>query len=326
MRTFIVVGLVMVCGCSKRGEAPKVAVDEKPAAVAKPTPPAPMAEKQVAKPSADIPAWTPLASMNEGAPAKPVAWVVPKDAKATLAVFSASWCPGCTASALADRALVKSYGDKFQIGVALQSEDDDAFVASKYAQALSGVPVWSEASVGAMTKACEPHAIPSACLYAKGKVLWTGDAAGAGAALEAHAAGKLAAWVAGEAEAEAQFKEHAKAALAESDPAKIAAAVAVTHGRAGWQNSVAWNLVDREQVSEGAAALAVALSRDAVASDGGVDFAHLDTYALALAKAGRAGDAAYVGARVIEVCEAVQGKCSQEKQRAEEFIARANAL
>jgi len=310
--------LLLIAGCRKAEQGPEpvqqAAADVKSNAAKQP--------RAAAKPSADIPAWAPIEDIDGGTPAKPTAWAA--DGRATLAVFSASWCPGCTASALADRELVRAHGAKFQVGVALQSESDEAFVASRYAKALSGVPVWSEDSVAAMTDACHPVAIPSACLYANGKVLWTGDAAEAGAVLEAQAAGKLAAWLAGEEEAEATFKAQAKEAL--RDPSKIAAAVATTHGRAGWQNSVAWNLVDRDQPSPGAVELAVALSRDAVASDGGIDFAHLDTYALALSKAGRAVDAAYVGARVIAVCGAVAGKCTEEKTRAEDFIARANAL
>jgi len=222
------------------------------------------------------------------------------------------------------RQRARGHGAKFQVGVALQSETDDAFIASRYAKALSGVPVWSEASTAAMTTACHPVAIPSACLYAQGKVLWTGSASEAGPVLAAHAAGKLPAWLAGEEAAETTFKVQAQEAI--KDRSKIAAAVATTHGRAGWQNSVAWNLVDRDNPTPGAVELAVALSRDAVAVDGGIDFAHLDTYALALSKAGRTADAAHVGARVIAVCDAVQGKCTEEKTRAEDFIARANAM
>ena len=309
----IVWWVVLIAGCSK-AEQRAEPVQQAAAKTQK-------APKSSAKPSADLPAWAPIDHIDGGTPAKPAAWAA--DGRATLAVFSASWCAGCTASALADRELVRTHGAKYQVGVALQSESDDAFVASRYAKALSGVPVWSEASTASMTDACHPVAIPSACLYAKGKVLWTGDASEAGPVLEAHAAGKLAGWLAGEEAAEETFK--AQAAEAMKDSSKIAAAVATTHGRAGWQNSVAWNLVDRDNPTPGAVELAVALARDAVASDGGIDFAHLDTYALALSKAGRAADAAHVGARVIAVCD-VQGKCTEEKTRAEDFISRVNAL
>ena len=276
-------------------------------------------QRQLPTPSTDIPEWLPIANLD-GAPAKPTAWKA--DGRPTLVVFSASWCPGCTASALADRLLVRDHGKHFQIGVALQ-ESDDAFVGSSYAKALSGVPVWSEASTKKMTDACRPSMIPSACLYNNGKALWFGGASEASPVLEAHRAGKLADWLA----AADTRAEAAQLALKEAlrDPAKIPEALSLMHGRADHENSVAWNLVDRDDPSPNAVALAVALSRDAVASDGGIDFAHLDTYALALAKAGRVADAAYVGARVLEVCAAVQGKCSEEKQRAKEFIERAKA-
>ena len=320
MRHIIGIGFCFLAASACSKSEPREAAK---AVEASATPTKAKPKREAAAPSADMPKWASFEDIENGAPVKPSAWAA--DAKkATLAVFSASWCPGCTASALADRQLVRDHGAKFQIGVALTSESDDAFVASRYAKALAGVPVWSESSTTAMTDACHPVAIPSACLYAKGKVLWTGDASEAGAVLEAHGAGKLDAWLANEQSAETEFKVLAKEAM--QDPSKIAAAVAVTHGRAGWQNSVAWNLVDRDDVSPGAAKLAVELSRDAVASDGGIDFAHLDTYALALSKAGRTADAAYVGARVIAVCDAIQGKCGEEKRRAEEFIARANAL
>src|SRR5690242_1993683 len=102
---------------------------------------APKAAAAMKKPCADIPEWASI-DVASGAPARPIAWVA--GAKPTLAVFSASWCPGCTASAFADRELSRVHGKDFQIGVALQDESDEAFSKSPYAQALSGVPVWSE--------------------------------------------------------------------------------------------------------------------------------------------------------------------------------------
>lgn len=309
MRTIWLV--VSIAACSKGEQRPERVESRTPRPVA-------AAPKPAAESHGDIPAWAPIDNLD-GTPASPTAWKT--DGRPTLAVFSASWCPGCTASALADRGLARDHGKDFQIGVALQAESDDAFAASRYARALSGVPVWSEASVAKLTDACHPVAIPSACLFENGKVVWTGDPSEAGPVLDARRAGKLAAWLADADRADEAARDQAKAAL--HDPSKIADVVATTHGRAGWQNSIAWDLVDRESPSPGAVSLAVALARDAVASDGGIDFAHLDTYALALAKAGRMQDAAYVGKRVIAVCEAVQGKCDTERERAEDFIARA---
>lgn len=323
MRLGIVISVVAVAGCSKghvrpEGEPSAPTVQAKTREVRNELSAMPAARDEApAKPNADIPAWAPLDDVA-GAPAKPTAWKA--DSRPTLVVFSASWCPGCTASALADRALVRAHGKQFQVGVALQESDAD-FTASPYAKALSGVPVWSEASTKKLTDACHPVAIPSACLFEHGKAVWSGDAAEAGAVLDARRAGKLATWLAEADSAEETAQTKMQEAL--SDPAKIADVVALMHGRAGWENSVAWRLVDRENPSPNAVALAVALSRDAVAYDGGIDFAHLDTYALALAKAGRIADAAYVGARVLEVCDAVDGNCSEEKRRALEFIERA---
>jgi hypothetical protein len=300
--------VLAIVGC--KGEARPELVEPRSSVPAQ----EPMAEKA----SSDIPAWAPIDKLD-GAPAVPSAWKA--DGRPTLAVFSASWCPGCTASALADRRLVRDYGKDVQVGVALHSEADGAFAASPYARALSTVPVWSEASTAKLTEACHPTAIPRACLYDKDKMVWTGEPSEAAAVLEARRAGKLAAWLADAARSEETVRAQAKEAL--TDPSKIAEVVAATHGRAGRQNSIAWDLVDRDNPSRGAVALAVALARDAVASDGGLDFALLDTYALALAKAGRVRDAAQVGKRVIAVCEAVQGKCAEERKRAEDFIARA---
>jgi hypothetical protein len=271
----------------------------------------------VTKASADVPTWVAIDNLD-GAPAKPTAWK--PDGRPTLVVFSASWCPGCTASALADRMLVHDHGKQFQVGVALAEADKD-FEASSYAQALSGVPVWSEASTAKLSKACHPVAIPSACLYENGKVVWDGGASEASAVLDAHQAGKLDAWLAS-ADAAYELAKH-KYEQALHDPSMIPDVVALMHGHPDWQNSFAWDLVDREAPPANEVAVAVALARDAVAFDHGIDFAHLDTYALALAKAGRVTDAAYVGERVLAVCKAVQGNCRQEKQRALEFIAAA---
>ena len=308
MRRIVLAVFVVMVGCSKSDDSTSQAVHI-------PTPP-PSHAPAKPKPSSEIPTWATL-DISGGSPAVPTAWVA--DTRPTLAVFSASWCPGCTASAIADRELVRVHGTSYQIGVALQEESEDTFAKSKYARALSGVPVWSEASVAKLTDACHPRVIPSSCLFHKGKVLWTGSPGEAGVVLAAHQAGKLDTWLANAETAELEAKRLAQEAL--EDPSKIPAVVAASHGRVGWQNSIAWRLVDRDDPSPNGVALAVALARDAVASDGGIDFAHLDTYALALAKAGRVEDAAYVGARVIAVCDAVEGNCREERRRAEEFIA-----
>ncbi|MBA3501272.1 MAG: hypothetical protein H0T65_12915, partial [Deltaproteobacteria bacterium] len=234
MRRTVLLAL-LIAGCSKGESKPQ------PAAKAE----APRAAN--AKPSAEIPDWAPL-DVAAGPPVTPVAWVA--DAKPTLAVFSASWCPGCTASALADRVLVREHGKHYQIGVALQDESDEAFLKSRYARALSGVPVWSEASVAKLTAACQPRVIPSACLFENDKAVWSGDPSEAGAVIDAHKANGLAQWLANAESAETTARSLAQEAL--NDPSKIAAVVAATHGRVGWQNSTAWRLVDRDSPSPGA--------------------------------------------------------------------------
>jgi len=303
--------LLLLAACSKNADPVPQARQARASAESPPPAHRPTRES-------DIPQWASLDNLD-GAPANVTAWK-PDATHATLAVFSASWCPSCTASALADRHLAQEHGKDFQIGVALQ-EANDAFARSPYAKALSGVPVWSEASTKKLVDACHPVAIPSACLFEHGKVLWSGGVSEVAAVLEAHRANKLAAFLA-QADSNAEAAR-AVAREALSDPAKIPTVVTLMHGAADEQNSIAWRLVDRDDPSPNAIALAVALARDAVALDGGLDFAHLDTYALALSRAGRDKDAAYVGMRVIAVCDAVHGNCSEERRRAEQFVAKA---
>jgi hypothetical protein len=239
----------------------------------------------------------------------------------TLVIFSASWCPGCTASVLADRAIAKEFGTAVQVGLGL-AESDGAFAGSAYATMLEGVAVWSEASTTRLHEPCRVVGIPSACLYANGEVLWSGSPGDAWAPLEALRDGSLAAWSANHETSSDLVRARLRGDLS---PVAIEAVLNATHGMPGWQNSSAWDRVDQERPSQRELALGVALSRDAVAMDGGIDFAHLDTYALALAKAGRMPDAAAVGRRVLEMCEAVAGKCDTEAERARGFIAMAEA-
>jgi hypothetical protein len=172
-----------------------------------------------------------------------------------------------------------------------------------------------------MVDACHPAQIPTACLFEHGKAVWHGDVADAGAVLETWRTGKLADWLA----SDDTIRQAADTKLTQalSDPAEIAEVVAIMHGRPGWENDIAWPLVDRRNSLPNEVALAIALSRDAAIFDGGLDFSQLDTYALALAKAGRAADAAYVGERVIAVCAAIHGSCADEKERALAYIERA---
>ncbi len=300
------------------GDKPEsAAVTERPAATERPVG---RTTGTLPAPSSDVPTWAPL-GVVDGPPVEPESWE--PNGRPTLVVFSASWCPGCTATAMADRMLVREHGDRLQVGVALVESDED-FESSPYARALSGVPVWSNRSTKQLELDCHPRAIPMACLYDKGKVVWVGGAGEAAVVADQHRKGTLPNWLANRVRSSKEIGSHVAEAL--TDASKIEAVVELTRGRSSEQNSIAWDLVDKDAPTTNEIALAVALSRDAVALDGGIDFAHLDTYALALAKAGRMADAAHVGMRVIEACDAVKGRCSEEKERARSFIAKAKAL
>jgi hypothetical protein len=279
--------------------------------------PAPIELAPRAATPSDLPTWAPLPSPDSGRQAKPTAWKA--DGRPMFLLFSATWCPGCTASVLQDAAIARNYGKRFQVGVALVDDSDADFARSPMATLLADVPVWNAASVKSLAERCQARAIPTACLVDKGRVLYTGSADGAARVLDAYATGSLETALGAHDKARAEVRDRVELGVTTDDD--IAAIVKLTHGDAGWQNSMAWSLADRDQVSKTGAALAVALARDAVASDGGVDFAHLDTYALALSRAGRTDDAATVGERVIAVCAVVRGKCTEERRRALEFIA-----
>jgi hypothetical protein len=61
----------------------------------------------------------------------------------------------------------------------------------------------------------------------------------------------------------------------------------------------------------------------ATSSHSSAHFVILDTYQLALHKSQQDVEALRVAKQVIEACDAVQGRCDQERSRAEDLIARA---
>ncbi len=102
----------------------------------------------------------------------------------------------------------------------------------------------------------------------------------------------------------------------------IRAIVSASHDAPGQQNDIAWRLVARGQSSQDGLKLAIALATDAVRTDGGTNFATLDTLAVALHKSERKRDAAHIASRVISVCDLVgNDRCEEEHSRAVRYIA-----
>jgi len=261
-----------------------------------------------------VPSWVPLSPPNlTGAQPRP--WV--PDGRPTLLLFSASWCPSCPASLLTDIAVARAYGDRFQVGVALIENSDEDFARSPMARLLAEVPVWSATSVRALAVRCEASSIPMACLVDRGRVVFRGSVDSARHVLDVHGDARFDATLAADATAKAAVV--ARLALGVGG-AEIAEIVEATHRDPGWQHGIAWQLASRRDASATDLAFAVALARDVVAADGGLDYSHLDTYQLALSKAGLADDAAVVSRRLLAVCAKVHGSCMVERRRAYAFI------
>jgi hypothetical protein len=261
-----------------------------------------------------LPEWTPLPMPNPTT-AKPAAWKA--DGRPTLFLFSASWCTSCYASVLTDVELARTYGDNFQVGVGLVENDDAEFSKSAMARLFADVPVWSASSVQSYAAQCAAQAIPLVCLVDRGRVVFRGSADRARGMLDAFTAGKVGDAVAADAAAKARTMARLGVGLAAEDIPEL---VTTTRGDPVFQNSIAWLLAARTEASPTDLALAVALARDAVATDGGVNFLHLDTYSLALSKAGLSNDAAAVSWRVLTLCRTVSGECMIEKRRAYAYI------
>lgn len=259
---------------------------------------------------AGLPSWAPVPAPG-GAPAVPAPYV--PDGRPTLILFTASWCPSCPATVWTDLALARRYRDRFQVGVGLVEDTDADFVRTRMAEVLGEVPVWSASSVSKLAARCAIRAIPMACLVDRGRVVFRDHAVTAPHLIDAYLAGKLDGALGAGAHARALVAMHLATGL---DRAAIEEIVAVTHDDPGWQSELAWSLVSPPEATPAALALGVALARDVVATDGGLDYAHLDTFALALSKAGHPEDAALVGWRLLAMCTSTDGKCIVEKRRA----------
>lgn len=262
----------------------------------------------------ELPDWAPLPPPNITT-AKPEPWV--EDGRPTLLLFSASWCASCYASLLTDVAIAQEYGDRFQVGIGLVENSDVEFSKSPMARLLAGVEVWSADSVREFATKCGAEAIPLACLVDRGHIVYRGSADSARALLDAYGKGQLVATTSAAAAARAGFLVKLGSGVFRED---IPEMVAATRGDPGFQNTIAWQLATRSNASPTDVALAVALAREVVAGEGGLDFLHLDTYQLALSKADFPDQAAAVSWRVLHLCKTVSAECMIEKRRAYAYI------
>jgi hypothetical protein len=307
--------------CEPRESLPSSAADakrsEKRTKENKESKPAKGPEKGAAeKPDGESPehgGWAEMPKPSASA-AKPVAMIA--SSKPRFVIFSASWCPGCEASVLEDAALAKRFRGKVEVGVALKESDAD-FVASSMSKWLGEMPVWTQKSTKAVRQACRVSSIPAACLVKGGQVLWRGGPGDGMAVLQGYLDGKLD-------ETKARYERGraaAKQALDDTTPDTLTRAADTLRGFASRENSIAWDLVDKDEPSKRELELGVTLARDAVDASAGLNFAILDTFALVLWKSGNKVEAARVGKRVLEVCDALGSHCGEERKRAEDFIA-----
>jgi hypothetical protein len=304
-RTVLV--LVVVAGCKLRSHGdPPVTVET--AAVA--TSASPVA----APPVATAHAWPPIRQLDaSNLPPNPIPF--PSGSKdKRFVVFSASWCHGCVASVPGDADLARRYSGKIEVAVALQ-ESSSSFASSSMARWLSDVRVYDQDSTKSLAKTCRVTAIPAACLLDGTRPLWTGSADDGAAVLDGFVSGHLDDVLSREKEADAAWRS----AVLSAD--KRSEAVSVLHGLAGQENAIAWNLVDKKAPTPNELALGVALARDAVESTSALDFAILDTYNVGLTKTGDHAEAARVSKRLVALCDALRGDCSDERSRAEAVLA-----
>ncbi len=265
------------------------------------------ADPQMAVP---VEAWTDLSSLVPGAAAKPKAFR--ETDRARLVIFGASWCPSCQSGAPTYAALSRRYAGDIEVGVALRESEAD-FAKSRMSRWLTEVPVWTEASTADLKDECDVYSLPAACLLVGGQAAWTGGADDSAAVVAAHLDGDLD-------QALLRMNSLDDYDRVPPTPRDRQRYVAASSGFASMQNAIAWELVSDDFASDDELALATALARDATIATGGVDFALLDTYGLALSRTGRDNDAAIVGQRLIDVCNILGVPCSEERDRAETFV------
>ncbi|NUO50921.1 MAG: hypothetical protein HOV80_18870 [Polyangiaceae bacterium] len=318
MRARFALALVFLgLGCSSKGHAE--ATSSQPAARET----APSASQNAARteaPSAPaapsvLPDWPALPA---GKPGKPPAVTTYKRIKEpTLVIFFGTWCGGCVASVLSDAELAKQFSPKVRVGLALMADTDAKF--GEFARGLEvplAIDVWSDnPATRELKELCDIHGLPMSCLVdADHKVLWRGEPGSARKILTAMENGRID-------QAVAASKEVVdivdKARAAPDDKTLRARAVAAAAGLGGYENSVAWPLVEKGEALD----LAVALARDSTIATGGLDFASLDTYAFGLWKLGHKEQAVAAAKRGMDVCDALKASCTEERGRYEELKA-----
>ena len=214
-----------------------------------------------------------------------------------------------------DAELARRYAGRVDVVVALQ-EGNASFTASTMAKWLAAVPVYDQGSSEGLASTCGVSAIPAACLLEGNRAVWSGDPLDGAAVIDAYLAGTLDDVLAKMRKGDELCRD------AGAHPEKRPLALAALRGFAGRENHFAWVIVDHASSSPSELALSVALARDAVESTGALNFNNLDTYAVALTKSGDEKEAARVEKRVIAVCDAVEGQCSEERARAKKLLAR----
>ncbi len=264
----------------------------------------------------EVPTW-PALPLPAESPRPPAVTSYVSQQKPTLVVFFGTWCGGCVASVLSDAELTKRFSPRVRVGLALMADTDEAFTTfARGVRAPLAIEVWrDDPKTRALKERCDIHGLPMSCLLDEsGAMLWRGEPGSAARMLHAFEEGRLPEAVASAARA-AELVDAARAAS--SDAALRARALEAASGLAGLENAVAWPLAEKGEALE----LAASLARDATSATSGLDFAILDTYALALWKLGRPEPALAAATRAMAVCDALGGHCPDERARYEEIRA-----
>lgn len=220
---------------------------------------------------------------------------------------------------LSDAELAKRFGPAVRVGIALMADTPETFGAfAKGVKVPLPLEIWRDDERTRELKAvCEVTGLPMACLVDKDhERLWRGEPGNGQRVLTAFAAGRLEAATA---ETERAVALIGQALEPSADDALGDKALDAAAGLGGYENNVAWPLVEKGK----ALPFAAGLARDAAVSTGGLDFASLDTYALALFKLGHRAEALSVSTRAMAVCDALGASCTDERARHAEFRAAA---
>jgi thiol-disulfide isomerase/thioredoxin len=257
-----------------------------------------------------LPEWEEMPASTLVPIARPEPFVA--DDRPTVVLFTASWCPPCVGSLMLDIAIAREYADRFRFGIALEESEAD-FTSSAMGRLFAGIPLWTSDSMRPLAGRCGVRTIPFACVVHRDRIVFRGAPINLRHALDAFGRDTALGEVTARVTATAQLA----AGIAPED---VDALVEATRHDPSWQHSIAFAIAARPAPSGTDLVLAVALARAVVALGGGLDYGHLDTYSLALSKAGRPEDAAGVGWRVLSLCRKTQSKCMMERIRANGLI------